>query len=76
MNPSWLAAIVVIVINIIGWAYTFGKLNGKVKSLEETTDRHEKALNDGIVQELSEVKSQVAALDGTIQTYIDLTKGR
>lgn len=72
MNPSWIAAIVLIVINILGWAYTFGKLNGRVKSLEETAERHEKTLNDGIVQKLAEVQSQVAGLEGTLQTYINL----
>lgn len=72
MNPSWIAAIVIIAINILGWGYTFGKLNGRVKSLEKTTERHEKVLNDGIVQDLSELKSQVAGLEGTLQTYINL----
>ena len=80
MEPSWIAVIAVIIINIAGWSYTkvygFGKLNGRVEKLEETAERHEKVLNDGIVQELSALKSQVAALEGTVQTYIDLTKGR
>lgn len=76
MEPGWIAAITVIVANIFGWGFTYGKLNGQVKSLEETTERHEKILNDGLVQEISECKSQIANLDGTVKTYIDLTKRR
>jgi len=80
MDPGWISAVVLIVINVAGWGYTkvygFGKLNGRVEKLEETAKRHERVLNDGIVQELSAVKAQVAALEGTVQTYIDLTKER
>ena len=74
MEPSWIATIVIVVINIFGWGVTVGKLNGRVKSLKETVDRHEKVLNDGLVQELSECKSQIANLDGSVKTYIELTK--
>jgi len=80
MDPSWITAVVLIVINVVGWGYTkvygFGKLNGRVEKLEKTAERHEKVLNNGVVHELSEVKEQVAKLEGTIQTYIDLTKDR
>lgn len=75
MEPSWVAVITVIAINIFGWGITFGKLNGRVKNLEKTTERHEKVLNDGLVKELSKCKSQIANLEGTVQTYINLTKG-
>jgi len=74
MDSGLIAAIAVIAINILGWAYTFGNMNGRVNSLEKTTQRHEKILNDGVVQELSELKSQVSNLEGTVKTYIDLTK--
>lgn len=74
MSPGWIATIIVVIINIFGWGVTFGKLNGRVKNLEETVDRHEKVLNDGLVQELSECKSQIAKLDGSVKTYIELTK--
>jgi len=74
-----IAAIIIIgVINVGGWVYTrvysMGKLNGKIEKLEETSVRHEKVLNDGLVQELSALKAEVAGLTGTLQTYIDLTK--
>lgn len=77
MDP--IAAIIIIgVINVGGWVYTrvysMGKLNGKIEKLEETSVRHEKVLNDGLVQELSALKAEVAGLTGTLQTYIDLTK--
>jgi len=80
MDPSWITAVVLIVINVVGWGYTkvygFGKLNGRIEKLEETAERHEKTLNNGVVQEMSKVKAQLAALEGTVQTYIDLTKDR
>lgn len=63
--------IIITLINILGWVYTkqfaLGKLNEKV-------ERHEKLLNNGIVSDLNELKSQVAGLTGTLQTYIDLKK--
>jgi hypothetical protein len=74
MEPGWIAAIFIIVANLFGWGFTFGKLNGQVKSLKETTERHEKILNDGLVQKLSECKSELSELKGTVETYIDLTK--
>ena len=72
MEPSLIATIVIVVINIFGWGVTVGKLNGRVKSLKETVDRHEKVLNDGLVQELSKCKTQIANLEGTVRTYINL----
>jgi hypothetical protein len=75
VEPSWLAAVLLIVGNIFGWGVIHGKLNGRVKSLEETTKRHEKMLNEnGLMREVSECKSAISNLTGTVQTYIDLTK--
>ena len=68
-----IAVIVLTAINVAGWVYTkqfaLGKLNEKV-------ERHDKLLNNGMVQELGALKNQVANLDGTVRTYIDLTKDR
>lgn len=77
---SLVAIIIVGAINVAGWVYTrvyaMGKLNGKINQLDETCVRHEKVLNNGITQELSELKSEVAGLAGTINTYIKLTQDR
>lgn len=74
MEPSWIAAIVIMIINVFGWGFTYGKLNGRVKNLEDTTDRHEKTLNDdGLIREISKCKQQISNLEGTVKTYIDLT---
>lgn len=51
-----------------------GKLNGKVEKLEEICERHEKVLNDGLVQQLGELNAEVAGLTATLNTYIDLTR--
>ena len=68
---SWVALIIITLLNVAGWVYTkqfaLGKLNEKV-------ERHEKLLNDGIVKELSALNAKVAGLTGTLNTYIDLTK--
>lgn len=77
MDPT-VAIIIVGVINVAGWVYTrvyaMGKLNGKVDKLEEACERHEKVLNNGIVADITEIKSNVAGLTGTLNTYIELTK--
>jgi len=63
--------IVITLINVVGWVYTKVFALGRLK---EKVERHEKVLDNGIVKELNELKSQVANLTGTVQTYIDLTK--
>jgi hypothetical protein len=79
MDPL-IASGIVTAINVVGWVYTkvfaLGKLKGTVEKLDETCQRHEKLLNDGLVQDLSDLKAEVANLNGTVRTYIDLTKNR
>jgi hypothetical protein len=64
-------AVILTIINIIGWLlmrfYALGKLNEKV-------NEHDKILNNGIVKELNQLKTEFANLEGTVKTYIDLTK--
>jgi hypothetical protein len=81
MDIGLVTGIVVTAINIVGWGYTkvygFGKLNGRVDNLEKTLDRHEKVLtNNGLVNKIGECKAQIANLEGTVKTYIELTKDR
>lgn len=76
MDPGWITTGILIVVNIFGWGFTTGKLNGRVKNLEEITKRHEKVLNNGLVQEIGRLNSRFSNLEGTVQTYINLTKGR
>lgn len=69
---SMIGLIIVTAITAVGWIsttiFTFGKLHG-------TVQRHEKVLSNGILKEISDLKSQVAGLDATIKTYIDVKKG-
>lgn len=69
---SMIGLIIVTAITAVGWIsttiFTFGKLHG-------TVQRHEKVLTDGIIAEISDLKAQVAGLDGTIQTYIKIKEG-
>jgi len=74
MDPAWIATAIVIIINIFGWGMTFGRLNGRVKTLEETTQRHEKILSDGLAKQISDLSSKCAGLQATINTYIDLQR--
>jgi len=68
---SWIALGVITVINVGGWAYTkvygYGKLEQKVKNLDCI-------LNDGLVKEVSDMKTCLAKMEGTLNTYIELTK--
>lgn len=78
MDGTIVAVVIVGVINASGWIYTraiaMGRLNGKVESLSEASERHEKVLSgNGITQELSALKAEVAGLTGTLNTYINLT---
>ena len=73
---GWIATIIVVIINIFGWGATWGRLNGRVKSLEECAQRHEKVLNDGLTSKLSEVATKCSNLEGIIRTYIDLQGGQ
>jgi len=72
MDVGWIAAIIIVVINIFGWGATWGRLNGRVKNLETTTDRHDKLLNDGLVAKIADLSSRYASLEGTVRTYINL----
>jgi hypothetical protein len=73
MDIGAVAAIAAVGMNVVGWAFAFGKLNGRVRSLEQTAERHEKVLSDGgVVQKLSQLQSQVSELEGTVRTYIEL----
>ena len=68
---GWIALVSITVVNIGGWAYTkvygYGKLEQKVKSLENT-------VNDGLVERVNEINTNVAKMQGTLETYIELTK--
>jgi hypothetical protein len=79
MDIGSITAIVVTVINIIGWGYTkvaaIDRVNGRVDNIEKTCERHEKYLTeDGLVDKVSECKAEISNLKGTVQTYIDLTR--
>ena len=68
---SLIALIIITLLNVAGWVYTkqfaLGKLNEKV-------ERHEKLLNNGIVEDISDIQSKVANMTGRLDTFIDLTK--
>lgn len=68
---SWIALGVITVVNIGGWAYT--KIFGYGK-LKQTVESHDCILNDGLVQEVSGMKTCLAKMEGTLSTYIELTK--
>lgn len=74
---GWIALGSITAINIVGWiytkVYTYGKRYGK---LEEKVKGHEKILNNGLVQDVSEMKATMARMDGTLHTFIELTKRR
>jgi len=73
MDANVVFLIVITAINVIGWVYT--KVFG-IGRLREQVENHDRILNNGIVKELGEVKTQCANLEGTIKTYIKLREGR
>jgi hypothetical protein len=79
MDSGLIAGIVVTAINIVGWGYTkvysLGKLDGRIKNVEDTTARHEKVLNeDGLLQKIGECKNDIGSLKSKVDTYIELTR--
>lgn len=68
---SWISLGVITAINIIGWVYTkvytYGKLEQKVKDLDNT-------INNGLVDKVGELSNHVSTLEGTINTYIKIKK--
>jgi len=73
MDPAWVGIVIIVVINIFGWGATWGRLNGRVKNLEMTLNRHEKILGqDGLLEKISDLASRCSTLEGTLKTYIDI----
>lgn len=68
---SWVALGVITIVNIGGWAYT--KVYGYGK-LKQTVQCHDDILNNGLVQEVSDMRACLAKMEGTLSTYIELTK--
>jgi hypothetical protein len=77
MDLGWLATIIVIVINIFGWGMAWGKLNGRVKSLETLVAKHDKIIGEnGLMAKISDLASRCSGLEGVLQTYIELERGK
>jgi len=71
MDAEFIALIIITVVNIAGWAFTRIHTYG---TLEQKVQQHDKILNDGIVKDLNDLKSQVAGLEATVKLYINLTR--
>lgn len=67
MVEAQVVVVVILAVNIIAWAVTFGKLHQQVKDLSET-------LHDGLIDEIQSCGTKLANLQGTVQTYIDMKK--
>ena len=74
---SWIVLGGITVVNIAGWiytrVYTYGKRYGK---LEERVKNLDDIINNGLVQQVSEMQATIARMDGTLNTFIELTKRR
>jgi len=71
IDPEWVAVGIVTALNVGGWAYnrnySYGKLWQKVSN-------HEKILNNGLPGKVDELSDRLAKLEGSVSTYIDITK--
>jgi len=62
---SWLALIAITVVNIGGWAISYGTLKQKVKSMNDI-------LNNGLVKKVDDMNTTMAKMEGRLNTYIEL----
>lgn len=67
---TWIALGAITLINVVGWVYTkvytYGKLEQKVKNLDDT-------INNGLVHKVDNLSNDVSTLEGTVSTFIKLS---
>jgi len=65
MNAAWIAVAVITLVNIGGWAISYGKLKQKVDTLNDI-------LNNGLVKKVDDISTTTAKMEGRLNTYIEL----
>ncbi len=65
MAAPWIALIVITLVNIGGWAISYGKLNQKVDTVNDI-------LNNGLVKKVDTMNTTMAKMEGRFNTYIEL----
>jgi len=80
MDLSLMALAAVTVLNVGGWiytkTYTYGKFVGEIQGLKQKVRDLDDTINNGLVEKVTEVSTHVAKLEGTVSTYINLTKDK
>lgn len=78
MDGTWLALIGITLLNVGGWVYTkvytYGSLTQKVKDMDEKIKDLDNTINNGLVEQLGKVSVDLAKLEGSVNTFIDITK--
>lgn len=59
--------------NIIGVVYSYGKLTQRVKNLNDASHSMAEMLKD-LNERVNNVSENLASLEGTVKTFIDLVK--
>lgn len=65
MNAPWIAVIVITLVNIGGWAISYGKLKQKVDSMNDI-------LSNGLVKKVDDMNTTMAKMESRFNTYIEL----
>ena len=62
---TWIALVAITVVNIGGWAISYGKLKQKVDGMNDI-------LNNGLVKKVDDMSTTMAKMEGRFNTYIEL----
>jgi len=65
MDGSMIALIVVTVVNICGWAISYGKLKQKVSDMDNI-------LNNGLIKKVDNMSNTMSGMESRLNTYIEL----
>ena len=72
MDGGMVALIVITIVNICGWAISYGKLKQKVSDMDDI-------LNNGLIKKVDNINNTMAGMKSRLNTYIELKeniKGR
>jgi len=64
---------VVVIGNIIGWVYSYGRLSQKVKGLDDSSHDVASSLKD-LDDKVDGISRHVATLEGTLKTFMDFVR--
>ncbi len=64
-----LAVLAIVIVNAIGWILSYGRLAQKVENTEHL-------LNNGLCEKVDGMSRNLAKLEGTLNTFMEMTKDK